>query len=309
MRPLALIALSAGCALSSHPEVIAQPAPPNPPSWSEVLARPGVIEHEAVNSANIPVDVSGLVNLKHPAAAELEDRKVPMVMSVHVLRHPDRGVFLIDTGVHRGQLSGERGIIRWPLSTLLSDIEEVESLADIIARQPAPLAGVLITHMHPDHVMGLPDVPPGVPIHVGAGEQSTKALENVALRGTYGRLLEGHAPLTVFNHAPAPAPIEAATDLIGDGSLWALHTPGHTPGSTAYLALTTDGPTLFTGDTCHTWWGWEHDVEPGTFTLDHAQNAVSLAALRTLARTYDLRVFVGHELDGTGTGLDEPSAP
>jgi hypothetical protein len=30
------------------------------------------------------------------------------------------------------------------------------------------------------------------------------------------------------------------------------------------LARTTTGPVLLTGDTCHTRWGWDNSVEPGT---------------------------------------------
>jgi glyoxylase-like metal-dependent hydrolase (beta-lactamase superfamily II) len=85
-------------------------------------------------------------------------------------------------------------------------------------------------------------------------------------------------------------------DVFGDGSLWALWTPGHTPGSTAYLARTTTGPVLFTGDTCHTAWGWHNQVEPGSFTADHARNAESLGRLEALVREHpQIDVRLGHQ--------------
>ena len=88
-----------------------------------------------------------------------------------------------------------------------------------------------------------------------------------------------------------------AIDIIGDGSLYALRAAGHTPGSTAYLARTTEGPVLFTGDCSHTRWGWDHDVAPGTYTADHKTNTASLSALRKLAAAHpSIAVEVGHEV-------------
>ena len=85
-------------------------------------------------------------------------------------------------------------------------------------------------------------------------------------------------------------------DLFGDGSLFAILVPGHTAGSVAYLARTPRGPVLFTGDTSHTRWGWEHDVEPGEFTADRPKNAESLKRLRALVAEHPaIDVRLGHQ--------------
>jgi glyoxylase-like metal-dependent hydrolase (beta-lactamase superfamily II) len=85
-------------------------------------------------------------------------------------------------------------------------------------------------------------------------------------------------------------------DVFGDGSLWALLAPGHTPGSTAYLARTVNGPVLLTGDVCHTAWGWQHDVPPGSFTSDRAANVESLARLKKLVAEHPkIEVRLGHQ--------------
>jgi N-acyl homoserine lactone hydrolase len=289
--------LVTGCVTSRHPEVVMDSSPGAATTWDEILAGPGVIEHEAVVSGRWVADLSGLLNLDHPAAAEVVDVPINIVLPVHVLHHPEHGVFVIDTGVHRGLVSGERRILRGLVAHALSDVEEVESLESILKRQSAPLAGVLVTHLHLDHLLGLPDVPTEVPIYVGPGEQTPKSLTNAALRPTYRRLFQGRPPLQVWQYVDALDPITGMVDVLGDGSLWALQTPGHTKGSTSFLALTTEGPQLFLGDTSHTWWGWDHGVEPGTFTDDHARNAESLAALRALVDRYpQIRVHVGHEM-------------
>jgi glyoxylase-like metal-dependent hydrolase (beta-lactamase superfamily II) len=93
-------------------------------------------------------------------------------------------------------------------------------------------------------------------------------------------------------------------DIFGDGSVWALSVPGHTPGSTAYLVRTPGGPKLLVGDASHTSWGWIHGVEPGTFSADRPRSAESLATLRDLVRDHPaIEVYLGHQqLDAQPTG-------
>jgi hypothetical protein len=58
--------------------------------------------------------------------------------------------------------------------------------------------------------------------------------------------------------------------------------------------------------TSHTIWGWEHDVVPGFFTENHDENVKSLAALRALAAQHpQMKIVVGHETDGVGTGVQD----
>lgn len=281
--------LASGCAASL------QTASFTPPTPAEVqLESPGPVTHEAVVSARWAVPLRGLVDLDDPAAAELEDGAHPIVLPVHVLVHPTAGTFVIDTGVPRAE-SEARGLVGW----FVSDIEPVEPLADIVERQPAPLAGVLLTHTHLDHVLGLPDVPPEVPVYVGSGDEAPSSMDGRLTFPTLRRGL-GDRPLTLWDfdgdHVVDLDGVRAI-DIVGDGSLYALEASGHTPGSTAYLARTADGPVLFTGDCSHTRWGWDHGVTPGTYTVDQGQNAESLAALRALEQTVPgLRVEVGHEL-------------
>jgi len=81
-------------------------------------------------------------------------------------------------------------------------------------------------------------------------------------------------------------------DVFGDGSFFAILTPGHT----SYLARTTTGPVLLTGDTSHTRWGWENGVEPGTYSYDREQAAASFQKLRAFAAAHpNIEVRVGHQ--------------
>ncbi|MBX2802572.1 MAG: MBL fold metallo-hydrolase [Myxococcales bacterium] len=319
MRTLLILASLTACATVRHPEVPAsaaataastQPNGPQPAQGSrsatESRGIPVLLTHEAVVSARWAVPVKGVLDLDDPATADLPKADVPIVLPVHVLTHPDHGVFVVDTGVGRDIAAGGPGPARGLVKGFLSDIEAVEPLADILERQEAPLGGVLLTHVHLDHVLGLTDVPAGTPIYAGPGDLTLRSFTNALTRGTFAAAFEGHEAVRTWAFADAPShgPVEHAIDVFGDGSLLALHVPGHTPGSTAYLARTADGAKLFTGDCSHTQWGWEHDVTPGTYTIDHDANAHSLATLKALVDAQpDIEVFVGHELGGADTGV------
>ncbi len=119
-------------------------------------------------------------------------------------------------------------------------------------------------------------------------------------RSITDRAFEGQSTIAEWQFKPDPDQrFTGVIDVFGDRSLWAIHVPGHTPGSTAYLARTPQGPILMVGDACHTSWGWEHGVEPGTFSKDVAESAQSLKALEELAKRHPgMEVRLGHQPRG-----------
>ena len=295
-------ALASGCAVTGHASQASSLGTVR--SSADLLAvidTPGPIEVETVNSTDWVMDLSGLLNLEDPKvkAAGITNRLEPIKVFFHALRHPTQGLFIVDTGVERrlrdapnlSPINGAVGLFFHP-----ERMNFKMPLGDWLATHPK-LTGVMLTHAHVDHISGMPDVPPGTPIYCGPGEASATAFQNLFLRGTNDGLLEGQAPLSEWQFAPdASQRFEGVIDVFGDGSLWALWVPGHTPGSTAYLVRTPQGPVLLTGDCSHTRWGWENGVEPGSFTGDQQQNAASLAKLKRLAAEHPrLDVRLGHQ--------------
>jgi N-acyl homoserine lactone hydrolase len=292
----------AGCAATSHPTRPSELGVTRP--WRElaaVLDVPGPVEVETVASADWSVPLSGLVNLDHPRAREagLRDRDEPIQVYFHALTHPSRGLWLVDTGIERAMRdhpdqAAFRGLVASQMH--LEKLVVHAPLGEWLAVRGEAVRGVLLTHLHPDHLTGMADVPAGTPVYAGPGEVTRGVLE-LFLRPNVDRALAGKPPLSVCPFAPEPgAPFEGVLDVFGDRTVWALWVPGHTAGSTAYLVRTPKGPVLLAGDACHTRWGWDHGVEPGSYSSDRARSADSLARLRRLAAEHPaLAVRLGHQ--------------
>lgn len=85
-------------------------------------------------------------------------------------------------------------------------------------------------------------------------------------------------------------------DVFGDGSVWALRAPGHSPGSTAYLINAVDGPKLVVGDAVSTRLGWEDAMPQPVPAAARAAAQASADSLRRFAATHPaIEVFLGHQ--------------
>lgn len=259
----------------------------------ESLATGRKVALQTITSANWAVPLSGLLNLNHPKAkqADLQDHDEAIQVYTHHLQHPVYGDFLIDTGVARQFIDDpqSQGVPGWLAPQMgLDKMELLTSTDDFIADLKRPLSGIFLTHLHLDHISGLPAIDKQVPLYVGQGESSEKYFLFAATRGVVDTLLDGRPELHEWT---APT-----VDVFGDGSVFAIHSPGHTAGSTAYLVNTHNGPVLLTGDASHTAWGWNNQVEPGKFSTDQPRSRKSLNALVQLVKEHpEIEVRLGHQ--------------
>lgn len=300
-----LLALGFGsaCRATSHPT---QPSPMGQAVSSQVmeavLKTPGPVELTTVVSADWEIDRAGLINLEHEHAvsAGLEDGPEPIQIYFHLLRHPTRGDFIVDTGVETKQRTDpKRALFRGLLGRVMNvdKLKVHHGLGEWLAQHHVKLAGVFLTHLHLDHVSGMRDVQRGTPIYIGPGEAEARSFQNLFASGVLNEALKGHAVIESWGFSPdADGRFAGILDVFGDASVFALHVPGHTAGSTAYLVRSTKGPVLLVGDASHTDWGWSHGVEPGTFSSDLENSRESLERLRALVTRHpEIDVRLGHQ--------------
>ncbi len=184
----------------------------------------------------------------------------PRPINVYVIERED-GLILFDTGQDRRSVTDGRyfpGGVAGHLYRRLArfDIPEDATLTARLAAIGYDIADVrvaVLSHLHQDHIGGLPELG-HARIVVGADEWDQLDRPGAVLGG----LMKDHIRLPglawhrVAPHPvddPALAPFTAAHDLVGDGSLLLVPTPGHTPGSLSLL-LRRPGmpPILFVGD-------------------------------------------------------------
>jgi glyoxylase-like metal-dependent hydrolase (beta-lactamase superfamily II) len=131
----------------------------------------------------------------------------------------ERGRILVDTGLHPAAAAdAEAHYGPGPVSFF--QLEQEQSIAEQI--DLTTITTVVLTHLHFDHAGGLDLVPDSVPVVVqraeweGAHDQATIE-RNFFQRRDY----EGRENITL---------VDGDHDLLGDGSVELIGTPGHTPG-------------------------------------------------------------------------------
>ena len=180
----------------------------------------------------------------------------------------DSGVVLIDSGMSA--------------DALLTELEE-RGLG------PADVRGILLTHAHLDHVGGLASFPDAT-VYVGAADADLLRGERYSV-GALPGLLES----IVSRTAPGNPVVEVSdgVTLEIDGLTFeAIHTPGHTAGSTVYRW----GEVLFTGDSLAPR-GAGVGPLPALFADDIDENIRSLGKLADIPFRHIADGHVGTSLD------------
>ena len=209
-----------------------------------------------------------------------------------LLRHP-QGVMLIDAAfgaTTAADLEASPWWFRWnfggarearPLAALLQDA----------GVKPEEVSRVLITHAHWDHTGGLPQVP---------GARVLTADEAVPHLGMPQHFANAQVERLTFP-GPAYEGFDKSQDVLGDGSIIAVPTPGHTRGATSFFVNSGDGRRwLFIGDAA---WVKEGFTEPATkgrlaslvLDFDREQAAESLGRLHAVHESRAAALVTAHD--------------
>lgn len=238
-----------------------------------------------------------------PGDAGWATRELEAQIYFYAIRHPERGLYLVDAGMPSDYERHMGAILRNMVRNAYDFSQRVPTDA-WIRENGAPLAA-FITHLHYDHVLGVAALDRTTPVYVGPNDGAQRNFLYRFINRPTREALEGRS-VRAWRFAAAPEGGLAALDVFGDGALFALLVPGHTPGSTAYLVNATQGPQLITGDVVHSREGWTGELEEATgFEADLPQIFASRRALQALAaRIPNLTVHPGHQSLLTATQRD-----
>jgi N-acyl homoserine lactone hydrolase len=210
-----------------------------------------------------------------------------------LVEHPTAGPILIDTGLHEQVATDVAGALG-RLGQIAFTIDMKPEWAvphQLRARgiDPAAIESIVMTHLHYDHASGLSQFP-NATVSVDAREHAA---------ASKGHLLEGFIPRllqTPGQRWTLLDPAAADIDLLGDGTLRLLSTPGHTPGHRSVaLRLASGGDLLLTGDAAYARRTIDDDLTP-LLTWDDDAYRASLARVRDWTRAHPgAPVIPGHD--------------
>jgi N-acyl homoserine lactone hydrolase len=243
------------------------PSQATPVTWAEVFAKPAAITVKAVKTGSIAGDRASALNPQHSYAAKVPNRSEPVPEFIYYLQHQQAGDMLIDAGFdHSFSAKPPFGNLNVLVKTYLKMTgrkyiqQPGQDVNHLLNAKKIKLQKVFFTHLHADHTAGVPALPDESEYVFGARE------DHFLARATMRYHFQGksHLKTLTFNQACSIPPFSRVIDLLGDGSLWALSTAGHTRDHISYLINSRPHPTLVVGDAIMFQWALENKIAPFT---------------------------------------------
>lgn len=245
---------------------------------------------------NVLTRTAGVLN---PAAETVE-----LACLAYVVRHPSAGTLLIDTGLHPDAIADLRRDFGLAMGLMFARIRPAEPPYDEqlgeLGVDPAGELRVLMTHLHVDHTSGMRLLPRATFVCSRAEWRAATGRSAVA-KGYVGHHLPpaSRVELIDFERDGEPhGPFPDTVDLLGDGAIRLISTPGHTAGHmSVLLRLSDDRQALIAGDAAYTVRAIREQILP-LLTADERLYAETLQSLKAFADAEpDAIVVPSHDPD------------
>jgi N-acyl homoserine lactone hydrolase len=189
---------------------------------------------------------------------------------------------LVDTGLNPAAIADPAGFYGGSDAIGLFAFEQELSIAEQVDLDTVSM--VVLTHLHWDHVGGLPLLPASIPLVVQRREWDAGHDRATVERNFF-------FPRDYVGDERRVVLVDGDHDLLGDGSIELMLTPGHTPGHQSVRI----GDLVLGADVVHLAAGLDDHRFP-MFGDDHEQQGRSAERLREL-RDAGLTVMPGHDSD------------
>ncbi len=215
------------------------------------------------------------------------DRTVRYPVPAYVIETASERI-LLDTGLNPAAVADPAGYYERPDVFAVSTLEQERSIAEQI--DVSTLTKVVLSHLHWDHVGGLSLIPRSVPLVIQRAEWRAGRDESAIQRNFL-------LPRDYVDDEREVVLVDGDCDLLGDGSVELLLTPGHTPGHQSVRI----GELVLGVDVSHFASGLDDHRFP-IFADDHDEQARSAERLRAL-RDAGADVIPGHDPEIVRAGV------
>lgn len=263
------------------------------------------LELYALNSADWAYEYSSMLRLERPGES------YPSLCPFYLLDHPEATV-LVDTGVSHEMLAApeEYGAYGAPHMADFA-VEEIDATdyepaveqVRELGYEPDVIDYVVLTHLHLDHA-GNVSAFPDAEFVVQQAEldyawwPADPIQRKLYLEGDFGVLRSPEFAVRA---------VDGWVDLLGDGRIECVPTPGHTPGHQAVkVDLDEAGAVVLGADLAFVERAVEAELQP-SFAWDTEAAIQSIREMRDLVRREDAALYLAHDRDHF-EALPEPPA-
>jgi N-acyl homoserine lactone hydrolase len=217
-------------------------------------------------------------------------RSIQFSSTCWLIEHGDEWL-LWDTGVPESALNDPKGWSTLPKLIVYHLDKTITSQLAEIGLKTTDVTYVAISHTHGDHIGNM-----------GLFQNSTVLIQ----RAEYEWISSPDGPNDNVNQLKALARkllgtpkhlklLNGDTDVFGDGSVFLVSTPGHTPGSQSLLVhLKNSGFIILSGDVVHLEENFEHDTVPSLNT-DKTASVTSMERIMHMIAAYKAKFFINHD--------------